>query len=276
MRHALIGMITGLTAFCAAPLAVSAQTPPDQIRDLPGLTYLGVVGGLEAWTVDGSGALWMRAPDGRALIRGEMFSAAGQDLGAALLGREAAPLLAPVTGPDWSSPTPELLEGAIRISATEALSVLIGEPDAPEVWAWMDPASAATPATYMMLRDRIGSGSVALRVIPVVTTDPGSADLMRLLLAQPDPEAALRAHITGAPTPGVPEGVESLPEELVSGIERNGAIAGRLSPPALPLLLWRAETGPTGLLGVPGADLFDKVVRSGPDAETGAARPDPG
>lgn len=276
MRRLLLGAVTGLAGLCSVPLSASAQTPPDLMRDMPGLTYLGVVGGLEAWAVDGSDALWMRAPDGRSLIRGEMFSAAGQDLGAALLGRPAAPLTPIVTGPDWSAPGPELLAEVMRLTRSEAFSLLIGEEGAPEVLAWVDLSAASTPATYMMLRDRIEAGEIALRAVPVVTAEPGSADLMRRLLAQPDPEGSLRGRITGAPTPEVPDGVESLPEELVSRIERNGAIAGRIAPPALPLLLWSREEGPTGLIGVPGADLFDGAVRSGPVPETGTDRPDPG
>ena len=276
MRRLILGALTGVAGLCAAPLTGSAQTPPDLMREMPGLTYLGVVGGLEAWAVDGSDALWMRAPDGRALIRGEMFSAAGQDLGAALLGRPAVPLTAAATGPDWSAPGPELLGEVMRLTGAEAFSVLIGEEGAPEVWAWMDLSAAATPATYMMLRDRIAAGQIALRAVPVVTAEPGSADLMRQLLAQTDPEAALRGRITGAPTPEIPEGVETLPEALVSRIEKNGEIAGRIAPPALPLLLWSRKEGPAGLIGVPGADLFDGVVGSGAEAETGAARPDPG
>lgn len=281
MRHEIFGAMTALAVFCGSAPFATAQTPPEQIRDLAGLNYLGVVGGLEAWSVDGSDALWMRAPDGRSLIRGDMYSAAGRDLGAALLGRPDMPAQdagpAEPSEPDWSAAGPEFLSDMMRITSEEAYSILFGEPEAPAVWAWMDLSSPTAPATYMMLRDRVEAGEISLRVVPVVTMEPGSADLMRRLLGAPDPVAALRDRISGGVmvataeegTPG------QLPADLVAGIEGNGAIAGRIAPPALPLLLWARADGPAGLVGVPGADLFDGVVGADTTAQTGTSGSNP-
>jgi hypothetical protein len=202
-----------------------------------------------------------------------MFSAVGKDLGAALLGTGPDPANTPVTQatdvdasttPDWSSPDAALLSSILELTRSDTFSILIGDSSAPQVWAWMDLSAAATPATYMMLRDRVEAGKISLRVIPVVTTDPGSSDFVIRLLSQTDPVGALTGRVTGAPLPDeVGEGVE-LPEDLVRGIEANGALAGRISPPALPLLLWSGAEGTAALVGVPGSDVFDGVVRSAP------------
>lgn len=277
MRNGLRLTASSLLAICLGLSPVFAQTPPEQIRDWPGLTYLGVVGGLEAWSVDGSDALWMRAPDGRGLIRGEMFSAAGRDLGAALTGADPAPLreTLEVTGPDWSSPTPELISAAMRLTMSDAFSIPFGDAAAPEVWAWMDLSEPSAPATYMMLRDLIDAGEISLRVIPVVTRDEGSALSMLEMLEGADPLQALRDRVTGS---GASEDTPSNPaepvEDLVSRIEANGALAARLNPPGLPFLLWSQENGPAAFVGVPGRDVFGSVARGAPqEAEAGEGAP---
>ena len=256
---------------------VHAQTPPEQIRDWPGLTYLGVVAGLEAWSVAGSDALWMRAPDGRGLIRGSLFSAAGRDLGAALTGADPAPLrAAPAAGPDWSAPTPELLASVLRLSAEEAFALTLGEGAAPEVFAWMDLSDPATPATYMMLRDLIWTGEMSLRVIPVVTSDPSSSDLMLRAISSPGPLAALEDLVRGVPLPEETERDEerlARSEGLIGRIEMNGALASRISPPGLPFLVWTTTEGPAAFQGVPGAEVFGSVTRTGPEAASGADAP---
>jgi hypothetical protein len=283
MKHKIFGAMTALAALCASAPFSAAQTPPEQIRDLAGLSYLGVVGGLEAWSVDGSDALWMRAPDGRSLIRGDMFSAAGRDMGAALLGRPEVRAggddTASDPAPDWSAPSADLLYDVMQLTSQEAFSLLFGDPEAPPVWAWMDLSSPATPATYMMLRDRVEAGEISLRVVPVVTMEPGSADLMRRLLLSPDPVAALRDRIAGLPGTSLEDATggmaEQMPAELVARIEGNGALAGRIAPPALPLLLWARADGPAGILGIPGEDVFDGVVSSAAIPQTGVAGPRP-
>jgi len=274
-RRSLMMTASALLYMVIESQATLAQTPPEQILDMPGLFFLGVVGGLEAWSVDGSDSLWMRAPDGRALIRGDMFSAAGRDLGPALLGTGPEPANAPVpktsvevaapaATPDWSAPDAAFFSTILELNRTEAFSILIGDLSAPEVWAWMDMSSPATPATYMMLRDRVEAGKISLRVIPVVTTDPGSSDMVLRLLSQSDPISALTGRVTGAALPVAAGEGAVLPEDLVRNIEANGALAGRISPPGLPLLLWNEAEGTAALVGVPSTDVFDGVVRSAP------------
>jgi hypothetical protein len=272
-RRGLVMTACALLSVMIGSHATLAQTPPEQIRDMPGLSYLGVVGGLEAWSVNGSDALWMRAPDGRALIRGDMFSAVGKDLGAALLGTGPDPANTPVTQatdvdasttPDWSSPDAALLSSILELTRSDTFSILIGDSSAPQVWAWMDLSAAATPATYMMLRDRVEAGKISLRVIPVVTMDPGSSDFVIRLLSQADPIAAMTGRITGSPMADMADEEVEIPEDLVRAIEANGGLAGQISPPALPLLIWSGSEGTAALIGVPSTDVFDGVVRSAP------------
>lgn len=283
MRNYLKFTACGLFALMTGFSTVSAQTPPDQIRDWTGLSYLGVVAGLEAWGVEGSDRIWMRAPDGRALIEGSLFSATGQDLGAALTGAPARSLLSPsdpvdasssrseiVSEPaplDWSSPSQALIDQALDITSTGAFWFGVGDPNAPEIWVWMDPSTPASQATFMMLRDRISDGSAYLRVIPVVTRDPASADAMAAILSAEEPLRAFLSRLDGGPLPELPEGEITLPEELVTPIERNGALASRISPPALPFVLWTSQSGPVALAGIPGEDLFGDVVRVDPIAD---------
>jgi len=304
MRNYLKITGCGLLALMTGLGPVSAQTPPEQIRDWDGLSYLGVVAGMEAWGLKGSDRLWMRAPDGRALIEGSLFSATGQDLGAALTGAPARSLSAPlpVANPtetndpvppapqneieaaqdapsepaplDWSAPNQALIGQALEITRSEAFWFGVGDPSAPEIWAWMDPSTPASQATFMMLRDRIAAGSVYLRVIPVVTRDPASAEAMAAILVTEDPLRAFLARLDGGALPATPEGENiTLPEELVTPIERNGAIATRIAPPALPFLVWSSESGPVALAGVPGEDLFGDVVRVDPVPEPVAEIP---
>jgi hypothetical protein len=302
MRNYLKITGCGLLALMTGLGTVSAQTPPEQIRDWDGLSYLGVVAGMEAWGLKGSDRLWMRAPDGRALIEGSLFSATGQDLGAALTGAPARTLSAPsppanptatndpVPAPsendpeaaqdasaeptplDWSAPNQALIGQALEITRSEAFWFGVGDPTAPEIWAWMDPSTPASQATFMMLRDRIAAGSVYLRVIPVVTRDPASAEAMAAILATEDPLRAFLARLDGGALPAAPEGEDlTLPEELVTPIERNGALATRIAPPALPFLVWTSGSGPVALAGVPGEDLFGDAVRVDPAPEAAPA-----
>jgi len=279
MRFGLRMTASSLLALLVGLSPVSAQTPPEQIRDWPGLSYLGVIGGLEAWSVEGSDALWMRAPDGRGLIRGEMYSAAGRDLGAALTGAEPSPLREETgeTGPDWSAPTPDLVSAVMSLSMTEAFSLLVGDEEAPEVWVWADLSDPATTATYMMLRDRIEAGEIALRVIPVVTSDPVSSELMLRVIRQPGPIGALEGLIRGDRLPAdaaADEEALALSEGLISRIEMNGALAARINPPGLPFLLWMREGGAALFQGVPTPDLFGSVLRlTPPEGEAGPETP---
>lgn len=280
MRENLTGLVFGLllSAISAAP--VYAQTPPEQIRDYPGLTYLGQIGGLEAWSVDGSDALWMRAPDGRGLIRGDMFSAAGRDLGAALTGSDPS---TPeegvgVDGPDWTDPTPALISSVIRLSGEEAFGLKIGYDKAPQVWMWADLSDPATPATYMMLRDLIEGDEISLRVIPVVTEDPASSDLMLRAISGPGPLGALEDLVRGIPLPEgwvIDEERLSISGGLISRVERNGQLASQVSPPGLPFLVWEGANGPAAFRGIPRADLFRSISPIPPQKdEAGSATSD--
>lgn len=281
MRYGSRLMAAGLMALLTGGAPVFAQTPPEQIQDWPGLTYLGLVSGLEAWSVDGSDALWMRAPDGRGLIRGDLFSAAGIDLGAALTGSSPSTLREGVVGdgPDWSVATPELISSVIRLSAEEAFPLKIGDDAAPEVWVWTDLADPSTPATYMMLRDLIEAGEISLRVIPVVTADTASSDLMLRAISQPGPIGALEGLVRGVP---LPEGSQrdeerlSISGGLISRIERNGQLASRVNPPGLPFLVWDGVNGPVAFQGIPDADLFGSVTPvTSQDKEAGSDASDP-
>lgn len=280
MRYCPRMTAASLFALLVGLSPVSAQTPPEQIRDWPGLTYLGVVAGLEAWSVEGSDALWMRAPDGRGLIRGDLFSAAGRDLGAALTGSEPASLRDGLggAGPDWSAPTPELISSVIRLSAEEAFSLLVGDEAAPEVWVWADLSDPATPATYVMLRDLIEAGAISLRVIPVVTSDPASSELMLRAISQPGPIGALEGLIRGERLPTeaeVDEETLAIAEGLISRVERNGALASRISPPGLPFLVWDQDRGPAAFQGVPSAEVFGPIIRgASQEGEPGADAPE--
>lgn len=261
MRQNLTGLVSGLLLSAISADPVYAQTPPEQIRDYPGLTYLGQIGGLEAWSVEGSDALWMRAPDGRGLIRGDMFSAAGIDLGAALTGSDPS---SPeeglgVDGPDWTDPTPELISSVIRLSREEAFALRIGYDSAPRVWMWADLSDPATPATYMMLRELIEADEISLRVIPVVTGDPASSELMLRAISRPGPIGALEDLVRGAPLPEgwvIDEERLSISDGLISRVERNGQLASRVSPPGLPFLVWEGANGPAAFRGIPRAELF--------------------
>jgi len=277
MRYGLRMTASSLLALFVGASSIFAQTPPDQIRDWPGLNYLGIVGGLEAWSVDGSERLWMRAPDGRGLIRGDLFSAAGIDLGAALTGSAPIPLRddPEQTVPDWSEPTPDLIAAALSLTVSDAFSIPLGGEDAPEVWAWLDLSDPSSRATYLMLSDQVEAGALSLRVIPVVTNAPQSADLMRRVLSSNGPIGAFKDLLTGrvrADTFEFDEERLSSSEGLIARIETNGALAARINPPGLPFVLWAQDTGPSAFVGVPGSDLFDGAVRVPPPPQE--ARPD--
>ena len=269
MRYRLNLAAVSLLALTGA-FPVQAQTPPEQIRDWPGLTYLGQVGGLEAWTVENSDDLWMRAPDGRSLIRGEMFSVSGRNLGAALKGGVPSVLEPVTTGPDWSNASPDLVRAAHDLVVTEGFSILIGADDAPTVWALMDVSSPAAAATYVMLKDRIEDRALSLRVIPVVTETPGSYERMRLAISQPAPITAIRDLVKGDLPAGasVDEDRLVISEGIISRVENNARLADRISPPGLPFLIWMGAEGPTAYVGVPDPEVFIFAPRDGaPDPD---------
>jgi len=284
MRSSLKITVSVLLALTTGMTVASAQTAPDAIKGWTGLSYLGVVAGLEAWGVEGSDRLWLRAPDGRGIIQGHVFAANGQDIGAAMTGGPAQALspgvsIAPtipqtaeqaVTDPplDWSQPSEALIAEALEITRGGAFWFGVGEVSAPEVWAWIDPGKPAAIATFMMLRERIADGSIYLRVIPVVTRDPASANAMAALLSSEDPLRSFLARLDGGALPTLPSEADmSLPEDLVAAIEGNGSLASRIAPPALPFLIWTGPKGPAALAGIPGDDIFGDVVRVDPVPE---------
>ncbi|WP_375263686.1 hypothetical protein [Palleronia sp.] len=104
-----------LAALGALGMAGSAlaQTVPDAIADLPGVTSIGELAGLQAWSAENTQYLWLEGPDGE-LIAGFVFDRSGTDIGAEAAGVQPTEF-AVMTG----AVSPE--EAAAGVSATLAV-----------------------------------------------------------------------------------------------------------------------------------------------------------
>lgn len=131
MRKTMVMSTVALVA--ALPVQASAQDVPEALQGLEDLSYQGDLGGMDVWVQDGSDEVYMIGPDGRTIMRGDVFNANGRDVGAVYTGATPGDLFverdqqedagnAPVPprqNAENSNDAPDLPEPDITVSGTE-------------------------------------------------------------------------------------------------------------------------------------------------------------
>lgn len=69
-------------------LPAHAKDPPAMLEGIPGVTYEGKIGGMDAWSREGDDTLWLQTADGAHVVAGVLFNKRGVDLGAAIRGQD--------------------------------------------------------------------------------------------------------------------------------------------------------------------------------------------
>jgi hypothetical protein len=373
-------MIKGLSlaALLTVSLAVPAlaQTPyqgvvpvPPVIADAEGAKPLGMIGGLSVWSIPGSEALFIAAPDGKTSFVGFAFDEAGKDIGYQLSGGtpldlnqvlarqadiEANALLnaegsveagtneTPAIDPHflpfkqaleaatteeefkavleaWGRDLVGQVSNAEAVSSSEQASLLplgnqneveaiaasdpasaanhaqveepetaepaatiddllqqvrsdafwfdVGSPEAPTVYAFIDPACPYCARSMAALQDDVEGGKLRLRVMLSPFLSDKSLDYTAAILLSQDPEmpapVAFWKHeldyLYGSTS--LPEVAPAqLPASLIDGLDANRKLMREAGIPGVPFFLWEDEAGAQHHFGVPEAGQFNRAV----------------
>lgn len=79
---------TSVLAFSASASLAQGAAPTGTFMDGLPYVYEGRIGGLDAWSLEGSSELWLVLPDGQHVIGGYVFNRRGYDIGSVTLGME--------------------------------------------------------------------------------------------------------------------------------------------------------------------------------------------
>jgi predicted DsbA family dithiol-disulfide isomerase len=135
MKSTVAGLALALTMSAAGAQDASAQVAPAQIADVEGLTFIGQISGLPAWTTPGADFVWLALPDG-GIAASFAYDANGKDAASALLGRDPlsieallpAVVEAPASGQVLSVDPADL---GINVAAEDLAAAAAKDPDAP-------------------------------------------------------------------------------------------------------------------------------------------------
>ena len=250
-------------ASAAASIAFAAAPRPAPLEALErqGLMIVGTFpspGGLTAYAAHMGTepvALYV-TPDGKHVIAGTLFDAAGKNLTAAVLEKTLA---TPMANAVWGQ-----LEKSHWIAD--------GREGAPRtVYVFTDPNCPYCNKLWADARPWVNAGKLQLRHVMVGILTPTSAGKAAALLGATDPVAALdtyeRGHVasnaktlaSGRPKPLGDEGVKplaSVPPALAAQLDANAKLMASFGLRATPALVWKDARGGVQMRqGAPEADL---------------------
>lgn len=243
-------------AFAAAP-----RPAPLEALEKRGLTIVGALpnpAGLNAYAAHMGTqpvALYV-TPDGKHVIAGTLFDAAGKDLTADALEKTLAK---PMGAAVWGQ-----LEKSHWIAD--------GRGSAPRtVYVFTDPNCPYCNKLWADARPWVDAGKLQLRHVMVGILTPTSAGKAAALLGAKDPAAALDAHerghvasnaktlASGRPKPLGDEGVKPLatvPPALAAQLDTNANLMASYGLRATPALVWKDAGGAVQMRqGAPASDL---------------------
>ena len=263
-RSAATAIAAGAAVASAAASIAFAATPrpaPLEALERQGLTIVGTFpspGGLTAYAAHMGTepvALYV-TPDGKHVIAGTLFDAAGKNLTVAVLEKTLA---TPMANAVWGQ-----LEKSHWIAD--------GREGAPRtVYVFTDPNCPYCNKLWADARPWVDAGKLQLRHVMVGILTPTSAGKAAALLGATDPVAALDAHerghvasnaktlASGRPKPLGDEGVKplaSVPPALAAQLEANAKLMASYGLRATPALVWKDVRGGVQMRqGAPEADL---------------------
>lgn len=269
LRPFLTILVTVFLLFAAVP-ATSAQTTPPPLPDTlqtlatqgAQMRYLGREKGLDGWLViqGGQEQFFYVTPDREAILMGVLFDKAGKmitvrqvqnlqqgndptleslmstpeaELNTDHLAELQKELQAKMAEKQQTSPAQQLYA-----AVEKANTVAIGNPEAPVVYAFLDPQCPHCHEFIKDIRkDYIEGGQIQLKIIPVGFRDDTKAQAA-LLLAAPDPQAVWFHHLDGDET--------ALPvstEVNLQAVEQNLAIMQQWKLDATPIIIYKTASG---------------------------------
>ena len=263
-RSAATVIAAGAAVASAAASIAFAATPrpaPLEALERQGLTIVGTFpspGGLTAYAAHMGTepvALYV-TPDGKHVIAGTLFDAAGKNLTVAVLEKTLA---TPMANAVWGQ-----LEKSHWIAD--------GREGAPRtVYVFTDPNCPYCNKLWADARPWVDAGKLQLRHVMVGILTPTSAGKAAALLGATDPVAALDAHerghvasnaktlASGRPKPLGDEGVKplaSVPPALAAQLDANAKLMASYGLRATPALVWKDVRGGVQMRqGAPEADL---------------------
>jgi thiol:disulfide interchange protein DsbG len=278
MMQGLKSPLTALLIICVLPVSAGAQgvdnRPPlpdaldNLVKEGAQVRYLGDKHGMDGWLMikNGQPQYFYVAPDGQAILTGLMFNSEGDNVTArqlqALRGEEGKSLDALTQSADKSGfEMPEVRQPKSRsekmYSAIKASNwFVLGQPQAPVVYAFIDPQCPHCHDFINTLRDRglIENGRVQLRVIPVAVINKQSLYQSAYLLAASDPSGRLLSHI---------DGEESLPVQRdmnTQGVQRNMTVMKDWGLKSTPFVVYKDKGGEV------------RVIQGNPDDTAGLVK----
>lgn len=243
-------------SFVSFPLLAQAQQEPPLPQLIQNLAnegaqvrYLGRHNGLDGWVTikQGQEQYFYMPQGGQSLLMGVLFDMDGkmvtarqvralqEQSGAALDVFTAQAQPAPKASPAFKTPAEQMFD-----DIGNANWIALGKPEAPVLYAFID---TQCPHCHDFINDLRGggyleNGMVQLRLIPVGLR-PQTKTQAAVLLAAPDPQARLFAHLDGDDK-ALPLPPESINEQ---GVERNMAVMQSWKLDATPLVVYRAADG---------------------------------
>ena len=216
--------------------------------------YLGQQSGMNGWLLMKNGQIQAgyAPPDNSEIIIGAMFGSDGISITVAQLsklmetnpeisevlkgalgaGATAAAQQTPVAHPD--SPGEKLLK-----DMTEAATISLGNPAAPQVMMVMDTNCKHCRASWELLRDYVVKGIIQLRMLPVANMDSESERSAAVLLKSPDPLNAWNKYTTGDRS--MLAGAAA--PDAVTALRANHALVDRWKIDSTPYFVYRDKNG---------------------------------
>jgi thiol:disulfide interchange protein DsbG len=252
-------------ALCLASASAGAATPPYpaplQALERHGLTIVGTFpspGGLTAYAAYAGQtpvALYL-TPDGKHVIAGTLFDAAGQNLTSSALEKVVAPRMADNVWGQLEKST-WIADGRATASRT--------------VYVFTDPNCPYCNKLWSDARPWVDAGKVQLRHVIVGILTPTSAGKAAALLDDKNPAAALDAYerghaasnakalASGQPRPLADDGLKALsivPPALQARLDANAKLMESYGLQATPAVVWRdAKGGVQMRQGLPDGEL---------------------
>lgn len=265
-RALLLALSIAAAVPAIAGEAENAAAPPTPVVAAGG-TYVGKVGGLDAWRVPGQEDLVFRASDGQTIIVGRALTVDGRDLTSFYTEALTPP------GAATGAPTPEApvaaappaddvtaqLDRFATAAKAERLWFSVGSQQAPVVYVVVDPTCPFCAQAMDKLRPDVEGGHLQLRVILAPFREPLSAQLSYAIMKAEVPAVAYWEHeITtarGGPSPLQPI-VADPKDPIATALDANAAWLDEARIPATPFFFWRDSDGVRIFAGVPDRGVF--------------------
>jgi thiol:disulfide interchange protein DsbG len=276
MKRILIAL-TVVTLLNAPVLAASA-TPPDPAANPvlaniqkagAKLFYLGNRMGMPGWFIvkDGQVQIVYATPDNKGAVVGALFGEDGENVTTIQVSSlvqnnvEVAELVAnaakeqaaisQVGSPPPAASATEQPSGTGLPSASlspgerlihdlsNAATVVVGNPSAPELLMVMDPHCTHCQATWKAMRDNVFKGRMHIRMIPIGTADSDNERAAAMLLGVSDPLNVWDKYVAGDKS----QLVGTPPAPAIAAVRANHGVIDSWKIEQTPYLVYRGKDG---------------------------------